>query len=95
MIIVPVKDGESIEKSLKKFKKKIEKTGMVRELRERTKFTKPSVVKRMQKIKAVYVQKMHHTMPVFSIFFLNFFSDFSIDSPSLTGTIIILFIFRF
>ena len=61
MIIVPVKDGESIEKSLKKFKKKIEKTGMVRELRERTKFTKPSVVKRMQKIKAVYIQKMHHT----------------------------------
>ena len=61
MIIVPVKDGESIEKSLKKFKKKIEKTGMVRELRDRTKFTKPSVVKRMQKIKAVYVQKMHQT----------------------------------
>lgn len=61
MIIVPVKDGESIEKSLKKFKKKIEKTGMVRELRERQKFTKPSVVKRMQKIKAVYVQKMHQS----------------------------------
>lgn len=61
MIIVPVKDGESIEKSLKKFKKKIEKTGMVRELRDRQKFTKPSVVKRMQKIKAVYVQKIHLT----------------------------------
>ncbi|MBL0047969.1 MAG: 30S ribosomal protein S21 [Bacteroidetes bacterium] len=61
MIIVPVKDGESIEKSLKKFKKKIEKTGMVRELRDRQKFTKPSVVKRMQKIKAVYVQKLHQT----------------------------------
>ena len=61
MIIVPVKDGESIEKSLKKFKKKIEKTGMVRELRDRQKFTKPSVVKRMQKIKAVYVQKIHQT----------------------------------
>jgi small subunit ribosomal protein S21 len=61
MIIVTVKDGESIEKSLKKFKKKIEKTGMVRELRDRQKFTKPSVVKRMQKIKAVYVQKLHQT----------------------------------
>jgi small subunit ribosomal protein S21 len=61
MIIVPVKDGESIEKSLKKFKKKIEKTGMVRELRDRQKFTKPSVVKRMQKIKAVYIQKLHQT----------------------------------
>jgi small subunit ribosomal protein S21 len=61
MIIVPVKDGESIEKSLKKFKKKIEKTGMIKQLRERQKFTKPSVVKRMQKIKAVYVQKMHQS----------------------------------
>ncbi len=58
MIIVPVKDGESIEKSLKKFKKKIEKTGMVKELRERQKFTKPSVKARMAKIKAVYVQKL-------------------------------------
>ena len=58
MIIVPVKDGESIEKSLKKFKKKIEKTGMVKELRERQKCTKPSVKVRMAKIKAVYVQKL-------------------------------------
>jgi small subunit ribosomal protein S21 len=60
MIIVPVKDGESIEKSLKKFKKKIEKTGLVKELRARQKFTKPSVVKREAKIKAVYVQKLRH-----------------------------------
>ncbi|MES2836700.1 MAG: 30S ribosomal protein S21 [Bacteroidota bacterium] len=58
MIIVPVKDGESIEKSLKKFKKKIEKTGLIKELRERQKFTKPSVVNRKQKIKAVYIQKL-------------------------------------
>ena len=38
MIIVPVKDGESIEKALKKFKRKFEKTGAIRELRaqERT-----------------------------------------------------------
>lgn len=58
MIIVPVKDGESIEKSLKKFKKKIEKTGLIKELRERQKFTKPSVVNRKQRIKAVYIQKL-------------------------------------
>jgi small subunit ribosomal protein S21 len=58
MIIVPVKDGESIEKALKKFKKKIEKTGLVKQLRARTKFTKPSVVLREQMIKAVYVEKL-------------------------------------
>jgi small subunit ribosomal protein S21 len=56
MIIVPVKEGESIEKSLKKLKRKFEKTGVVREVRARQKFTKPSVIKREQLIKARYVQ---------------------------------------
>lgn len=58
MIIVPVKDGESIEKSLKKFKKKFEKTGVVKELRERQKFTKPSVKKREAKLHAIYKQQL-------------------------------------
>ncbi len=56
MIIVPVKEGESIEKALKKFKKKFEKTGVVKQLRERQKFTKPSVVRREEIIKARYKQ---------------------------------------
>jgi len=58
MIIVPVKDGESIEKALKKFKRKFEKTGAIRELRARKAFMKPSVKKRMQMQKAIYVQQM-------------------------------------
>jgi small subunit ribosomal protein S21 len=58
MIIVPVKEGESIEKSLKKFKKKFEKTGVVKELRERQKYTKASVVRREEIIKAIYKQKL-------------------------------------
>ena len=58
MIIVPVKDGESIEKALKKFKRKFEKTGAIRELRARKTFLKPSVKKRMQMQKAIYVQQM-------------------------------------
>ncbi|MBQ8421058.1 MAG: 30S ribosomal protein S21 [Bacteroidales bacterium] len=58
MIIVPVKDGESIEKALKKFKRKFEKTGAIRELRARKTFVKPSVKKRMQMQKAIYVQQM-------------------------------------
>jgi small subunit ribosomal protein S21 len=58
MLIVQVKEGEAIEKALKKFKKKFEKTGVVKELRERQKFTKPSVVHREKKIKAIYKEKL-------------------------------------
>ena len=58
MIIVPVKDGENIEKALKKFKRKFEKTGAIRELRARKNFVKPSVKKRMQMQKAIYVQQL-------------------------------------
>lgn len=61
MIIVPVKEGENIDKALKKFKRKFEKTGVVKELRNRQAFTKPSVVQRKQLIKAVYKQKMQLT----------------------------------
>lgn len=59
MIIVPVKEGENIERALKKFKKKFERTGTVRELRARQHFTKPSVVKREQIQKAIYIQNMN------------------------------------
>lgn len=58
MIIVPVKEGENIEKALKKFKRKFEKTGVVKELRARQQFDKPSVLKRLKMEHAVYVQKM-------------------------------------
>ena len=58
MIIVPIKDGESIEKALKKFKRKFEKTGANRALRARKTIVKPSVKKRMQMQKAIYVQQM-------------------------------------
>ncbi|MBP3299391.1 MAG: 30S ribosomal protein S21 [Muribaculaceae bacterium] len=58
MIIVPVKEGENIEKALKKFKRKFERTGIVKELRGRQAFEKPSVTNRKKMIKAVYVQKL-------------------------------------
>jgi small subunit ribosomal protein S21 len=54
MLIIPVKEGESIEKALKKYKKKYEKTGVIKQLRERQSFTKPSIEERQGKIKAVY-----------------------------------------
>ena len=59
MIIVPVKEGENIEKALKKFKRKFEKTGFVKVLRSRQQFINPSVIKRLKKEHAVYVQKLH------------------------------------
>lgn len=58
MIIVPIKEGESIERALKKFKRKFEKTGAIRELRARKNYVKPSVAKRAAKNKAIYVQHM-------------------------------------
>ena len=58
MIIVQVKEGENIEKALKKFKRKYEKTGVVQELRARQAFEKPSVTNRKKMMKAVYVQKL-------------------------------------
>lgn len=58
MLIIPVKEGENIERSLKKYKKKFEKTGVIKELRERQHYTKPSVDKRQQKLRAIYRNKM-------------------------------------
>ncbi len=58
MIIVPVKEGENIDRVLKKMKRKFEKTGVLRELRNRQKYTKPSVKKREEKLKAIYIQKL-------------------------------------
>lgn len=58
MIVINVKDSESLDKALKKFKKKFEKTGVVKELRSRQAFEKPCITKRQQKIRAVYKQKM-------------------------------------
>jgi len=58
MIIVPLKEGENIDRALKKFKRKFEKTGVLRELRSRQAFVKPSVRRRDEVKKAQYVQKL-------------------------------------
>ncbi|MDC0584559.1 30S ribosomal protein S21 [Bacteroidales bacterium] len=58
MIIIPLKEGENIERALKKFKRKFEKTGVVKELRERQAYIKPSIQRREQKNKAIYVQHL-------------------------------------
>ena len=59
MIVVPVKEGENIERALKKFKRKFERTGVIKDLRRRQQFDKPSVRKRLALEHAVYVQQLH------------------------------------
>ncbi|TXI77791.1 MAG: 30S ribosomal protein S21 [Flavobacteriales bacterium] len=58
MLIIPVKEGESIDKALKKFKKKFERTQTMRQLRKRQSFTKPSVARRKEVIRATYKLSM-------------------------------------
>ena len=59
MIVVPVKEGENIERAIKKFKRKFDKTGVIKELRSRQQFNKPSELKRKKMMHAIYVQRMH------------------------------------
>ena len=58
MIIVKVKEGESIDKALKRFKRKFEKAGVLREIRERQAYKKPSERRREQILRAIYIQKL-------------------------------------
>ncbi len=54
MLIVEVKDNESIDKALKRYKRKFQNAGILKQLRSRKHFTKPSVVKRNQILNAEY-----------------------------------------
>jgi small subunit ribosomal protein S21 len=61
MLIIDTGDGDSIDKALKKYKKKFEKAGILRELRGRQAFTKPSVVRRTEILRAAYKQELIRT----------------------------------
>ena len=58
MLIVKVNEGESIEKALKRFKRKEQQTKLLKELRDRKTYVKPSVARRTQIQKAVYANKI-------------------------------------
>lgn len=62
MLIIPIKDGENIDRALKRYKRKFDKTGTVRQLRARQAFTKPSVVRRAQVQKAQYIQGLRDSL---------------------------------
>ena len=59
MIVVKVNENESIERALKRFKQKFDRTGVLKEVRVRNSFEKPSISRRTEKIKAAYRQKMY------------------------------------
>ena len=58
MLIIPVKEGENIDRALKRYKRKFDRTKTMKQLRNRKHFTKPSVAKRAERIKASYVQRL-------------------------------------
>lgn len=58
MLIIPVKEGENIDRALKRYKRKFDRTKTMKNLRSRKEYVKPSVANRKQRIKAAYVQKL-------------------------------------
>jgi small subunit ribosomal protein S21 len=58
MLIIPVKDGENIDRALKRYKRKFDRTVTMRQLRGRQQFTKPSVRRRAEIQKAQYIQTL-------------------------------------
>ncbi len=61
MLIIPIKEGENIDRALKRFKRKFDKTGTMRQLRKRKQFAKPSIERRAEIQKAQYIQKLRDT----------------------------------
>ena len=59
MLIIEVKDTESIDRALKNYKRKVDRAGIIKELRERKHFTKPSVKKRHCLLKAEFRQRTY------------------------------------
>lgn len=54
MLIIDARDSENIDKALKKYKKRYEKAGILKQLRNRQAFDKPSVVNRNNRLKAMH-----------------------------------------
>lgn len=53
MVGIVIQETENIDRAIRRFKKKYERSGILKEVKKRSYFTKPSVKKRMEKIKAV------------------------------------------
>lgn len=66
MLIIPIKDGENIDRALKRFKRKFDKTGTMRRLRDRQSFTKPSVERRRE-VQKLLIYKGFATRRIFKL----------------------------
>ena len=53
MVGITIQENENIDRAIRRFKKKYERSGILKEVKKRSYFTKPSVKKRMKKIKAI------------------------------------------
>ena len=62
MLIIDVKNSESIDQALRRYKRKSRNTQVIKELRARKQFTKPSVRRRNEKLKAVYREQRMRRM---------------------------------
>lgn len=60
MLIVPVNNPKEIERALKTLKSKVNKSGLIKDIRDRKEYKKPSVVKREIKKNAIYIQKLRN-----------------------------------
>lgn len=58
MLIIKIKEGENVDKALRRYKRKFEKTGVLREIRDRKEHKKPSERKRAQFLRAVYHEEL-------------------------------------
>lgn len=58
MLIIDARESDSLDKALKVYKKKFEKAGVMKEIRNRQSFTKPSIERRAEVLKAVYRDKV-------------------------------------
>lgn len=64
MLIIDVKNGESIDQALRRYKRKSRNTQVIKELRSRKQFTKPSVRRRNEKLKAVYREQRMRSLGI-------------------------------
>jgi len=61
MLIIDARESDSLDKALKVYKKKFEKAGIMKEIRGRQSFTKPSITQRAQRLKAIYREQIKRT----------------------------------
>ncbi len=60
MLRVVLNEGEKIDRALKQFKRKVNNTKLIQQLRDRQEFEKPSVTARKRRLKAKYIQRLRN-----------------------------------